>query len=351
MPPSDPEPIDLREWSFDLPPDRIARQPLERRDGSRLLVVPRDGGPLQDRMFGDLREILAPGDRLVANDTRVMPARLAARRATGGAVEILALDPGPGPIRAMVRPARKLRAGDALTLADGTVARVVDDPVDGIATIALPGEPLDVLERLGSMPLPPYMERTAEESDRSRYQTVFAREPGSAAAPTAGLHFTPELLADLRDRGVDLSTVTLRVGIGTFRPLRDEDVVAGRLHRERWAVTDAAAAEIAATRAAGGRIVAIGTTAARTLESATPSGARVPVAGSGETDLFVRPGYEVRAFDASRHGIGPGHPRRHERPLDIDHTLAAQTHCCRSTETDLLHSETTPSRDQRGEGL
>lgn len=298
MPPSDPEPIDLREWNFDLPDDRIARRPPERRDGSRLLVVPLDGGPLQDRAFTDLPDLLAAGDRLVANDTRVMPARLAARRATGGQVEILALDPGPGPIRAMVRPARKLKAGDPLTLADGTVARVVADPVDGIATIALPGEPLDVLERLGSMPLPPYLERPAEDEDRSRYQTVFAREPGSAAAPTAGLHFTPEVLAELAGRGVGLSTVTLQVGIGTFRPLREEDVAAGRLHRERWTVSEAAAAEIAATRAAGGRIVAIGTTAARTLEAATPPGARLPRAGAGETDLFVRPGYEVRAFDA-----------------------------------------------------
>ena len=136
MPPSDPEPIDLAAWTFELPPDRIARRPLDRRDASRLLVVPLDGGPLQDRSFGDLREILAPGDRLVANDTRVMPSRLAAHRSTGGKVEILVLEPGPGPVQAMFRPARKLRAGDALKLTDGSVAKVVCAPVEGIGTIS-----------------------------------------------------------------------------------------------------------------------------------------------------------------------------------------------------------------------
>jgi S-adenosylmethionine:tRNA ribosyltransferase-isomerase len=289
----------MEEWSFDLPADRIAREPLPRRDASRLLVVNRASTGQEDRFVADLPEILRPGDLLVANDTRVMPARLEARRSTGGGVELLVLGPGPGPVEVMLKPSRRLRAGERLFLRDGRPVELLSDPSGGTALASFPDDdPLASLEALGTVPLPPYLDRQAGPADRERYQTIFARESASAAAPTAGLHFTRELLAALAAQGIGLATVTLHVGIGTFRPLRPEDLAAGRLHRERWEVSEEAAAAIAATRRAGGRIVAVGTTSARTLEAATPVGASIPVPGRGETDLFICPGYSFRALDA-----------------------------------------------------
>lgn len=287
----------LDDWDYALPRDRIATRPPQDRDGGRLLVLPRIGGGWSHRMVRDLPSLLAPGDLLVANDSRVLPARLRATRSSGGAVEVLCLDKGPGPVPALLRPARRLSVGEVLEVGDvGHVTVVALPNEEGIATVLVSPSPAEVMEAVGEMPLPPYMDRAADASDRERYQTVFAKEAGSVAAPTAGLHLTEALLEALRDRGVGFATVTLHVGIGTFRPLRPEDVARGRLHAEPWVVPAATADAIVRTRERGGRVVAIGTTACRTLESAAAPG-RVARAGAGTTELFIRPPYEFGVVD------------------------------------------------------
>lgn len=293
MPATDEE----REWQFELPPDRIADRPAERRSGSRLMVVRLTGGPPEHRGFADLPALLARGDLLVANDSRVMAARLRASRATGGAVELVLLSPGPGEVEALARPARRLRHGEELRLAGGGTATVARAAVDGVVRVRFDREPAEVMAAQGELPLPPYLDRPADRADAERYQTVFAGPLGSAAAPTAGLHFDEDVLGALRGRGIGFATVTLHVGLGTFRPLRPEDVAAGRLHEERYDVPAATVEAIARTRAAGGRVIAVGTTSARTLESATAEGSRTPEAGPGATTLFVRPPYRFRAID------------------------------------------------------
>jgi len=289
--------MDLSDWDYDLPADRIARRPAPERTGSRLLVLPRAGGAPVHGQFADIGEHLQPGDLLVANDTRVMAARLHARRATGGRVELLLLEPGPGPVRALVRPARKLSVGDVLELEGGGTVTLQARHEGGEATVVLDRPPVEVMADQGEMPLPPYLGRAADAADTERYQTVYAGPLGAAAAPTAGLHFTGELLDSLRERGIGFATITLHVGLGTFRPLRPEDVAAGRLHAEWFAVPQATAQAVAETRGAGGRVVAVGTTSARALESATPEGARVPEPGARQTDLFIQPPYAFRALD------------------------------------------------------
>ncbi len=284
-------------YTFELPDALVARYPPAERGSSRLLHLPLAGGSPRHLGFRDLLGQLHPGDRLVLNDTRVLPSRVHARRSSGGSVELLVLDPGPGPVRALARPAKKLKPGDRLALAAGGGATVVDAAREGVVRIAFDADPLDVMEAQGALPIPPYLGRDEEPIDRERYQTVYANAPGSAAAPTAGLHFTDDLLARLEEMGVGLTRVTLHVGLGTFRPLRPEDLARGRLHEERIVVDDAAAAELAATRAAGGRIVAVGTTSCRTLEAATPEGARSPEPCDTVTDLFIQPGYRFRAVD------------------------------------------------------
>lgn len=287
----------LAAWDFPLPDDRIARFPPERRGDSRLLVVPPDG-PFVDGSFADLPSWLRPGDVVVANDTRVLEARLFARRATGGRVEVLLLGTGPGPIEAMIRPARRLSPGEVLTIdaPGGPPITFVGPAGDGLFHVRV-DDPVGVAARYGEIPLPPYLGRDAEPTDRDRYQTVFAAPVGSAAAPTAGLHVTPALIDALGARGITWVTVTLHVGIGTFRPVGPAELASGRLHREPYVVPAATAAAIAAARAAGGRVIAIGTTTIRTLESATPVGARVPNAGAADTDLFLRPGDAFRCVD------------------------------------------------------
>ena len=227
-----------------------------------------------------------------------MAARLRARRSTGGKVEILLLEPGPGVVSAMAKPAKKLKLGDVLTLNGGgeiTVAETVN--ADGIMRFELDRPVPEVMAAQGELPLPPYMNRAAAAADTERYQTVFAGPLGAAAAPTAGLHFTPEIIDALRERGVGFKTVTLHVGIGTFRPLRPEDIERGELHREHYVVSDHVVDAIAETRERGGRVIAVGTTALRTLESATRAGERIPVAGASSTTLFIQPGYELRTVD------------------------------------------------------
>lgn len=287
----------LDDWDFDLPPERIARRPADRRTDARLLIVGLPDGSPRHAHVSALPEVLRPGDLLVANDSRVMRARLAARRATGGAVELLLLGAGPGEVDALARPARKLRRGDRLRIEGAGSVEVVAEAVDGIVRLRFDEDPAAVMERCGRLPLPPYLERDADAEDDVRYQTVFADTLGSSAAPTAGLHLDRDLLAALGERGVGFATVTLHVGLGTFRPLRDEDVAQGELHPEVWTVPPATAEAVAATRARGGRVIAVGTTSARALQSATPPAATLPAAGSGTTRLFLRPPDRPTAFD------------------------------------------------------
>ncbi|MBN2799618.1 MAG: tRNA preQ1(34) S-adenosylmethionine ribosyltransferase-isomerase QueA [Deltaproteobacteria bacterium] len=286
----------LSQWTYDLPPDRIATHPVSPRDASRLLQLPLAGGEGIDRQFHQLPQLLQPGDLLVLNDTRVMPARLRARRASGGAVELLVLEPGPGPVRALARPARRLAAGERLDLSGGGSVEVLGREGEKVL-LSFDRLPAEVMAEQGEMPLPPYLHREAEEGDRTRYQTVYAGPLGAAAAPTAGLHFTPSLLEALAAREVSIARVTLHVGIATFRPLREEDLERGRLHHERYEVSEETAGAIAATRAGGGRVIAVGTTTARTLEATTPPGASSPVPGQGSTDIFIRPPYDFRGLD------------------------------------------------------
>lgn len=289
--------IDLDHWDYALPPDRIARHPLPERDASRLMVVERSSAAIDDRRFTDLPDLLRPGDLLVANDTRVMPARLRARRATGGEMEVLILSPETGPVDALLRPGRRVHAGEVLELIGGGAVRVIERRGEGFRVEIL-GDPVAIMDAQGEIPLPPYLGRDEDPDDRARYQTVYAGPLGACAAPTAGLHFTPALIERLAARDIGFATVTLHVGIGTFRPPRPEDLEAGRLHEEPYAIPAATVDAIAQARARGSRVIAVGTTSARALETATPEGERVPAAGAGRTDLLVAPGRPFRAVDA-----------------------------------------------------
>jgi S-adenosylmethionine:tRNA ribosyltransferase-isomerase len=293
--------MNLSDFDYDLPENRIAQEPVSPRDASRLLVLPAGGGPPAHRTFSELDQLLAPRDLLVFNDTKVIPARLVGRKSTGGKVELLLCEPLEGGTgrrwRAMGQASKPIRPGAVVEL-DGLTATVEAVEGEGFYVVVLDreGEPLlAALERAGRVPLPPYIRRAPSAHDRERYQTVWAREPGSAAAPTAGLHFTEPLLARLAARGVARTAVTLHVGPGTFLPVRGDSLDGHRMHPERYEVPDAAAEELAACRARGGRVVAVGTTTVRTLESAF-DGARV-APGAGRTALFIRPGYAFRAVD------------------------------------------------------
>jgi S-adenosylmethionine:tRNA ribosyltransferase-isomerase len=288
----------LSDFDYLLPESLVAQEPIEPRDASRLLLLPRREGAPRHLCFPDLAGLLAPGDLLVLNDTRVLPARLVGRKASGGRCELLLLEPLGGPRwRAMGQASKPLRAGGQLSFG-GLAAEVEAADGEGFLTVRFDREgPLleQALEREGQVPLPPYIRRAPTAADRERYQTVLAREPGSAAAPTAGLHFTESLLARLADRGVERATVTLHVGPGTFLPVRGEELAAHRMHPERYRVPDETASAFEACRRRGGRVVAVGTTSVRTLESAFDgAGLRC---GWGRTDLFIRPGYAFRAVD------------------------------------------------------
>lgn len=296
------------DYEYDLPPDRIARYPAERRDESRLLSVSRAGGALRDMRFRELPSLLCEGDLLVVNESRVLPARLLGRKPTGAAAEVLLIAPEPddraegdrAPLwRALVRPGSKLQVGRVVEVGPDLAIRIAKVTADGgrIVEVITTLPVLDALQRYGHVPLPPYLDREAEASDVERYQTVYARRPGSVAAPTAGLHFTPELLDEIESRGVRRTAITLHVGPGTFRPVEVDDPARHPMHAEIYDVPAAAAAAIDETRAAGGRVWAVGTTVVRTLESVATDDGRVE-AGSGSTDLFVRPPYRFRVVDA-----------------------------------------------------
>jgi S-adenosylmethionine:tRNA ribosyltransferase-isomerase len=286
------------DFDFELPPELIAQAPLPERSASRLLLLDAQNGTREDRLFRELPDFLQPGDLLVFNDTRVLPARLYGRKESGGAVEIL-IERVTGAHEATVQlgVSKKPKEGARIELADGSFTTVLGRD-DAFFRLRFESpEPLEkLLLKLGEMPLPPYIDRQADASDMERYQTVYAREPGAVAAPTAGLHFDEAMLATLRDKGVDFGYVTLHVGAGTFQPMRAEDVRDHVMHREWLNVGAALVEKIRRTRAAGGRVVAVGTTVVRALESATRDGELQPFAG--ETQIFIFPGYRITSVDA-----------------------------------------------------
>ena len=293
------------DYDFALPEGLIAQHPTPRRDESRLMVVDRQAGTIAHRRFGDLVGLVPPGDALVLNTTRVFRARLRGQRESGAPAEVLLLraveEAGAAPgttFEAMVQPGAKLKPGRRVTIAADLVVEVGRSTHRGTRIVRLEtdGDPMDAVERHGHIPLPPYIDRTDAAEDAARYQTVYARERGSVAAPTAGLHFTPELLERLEARGVARVDVLLHVGVGTFKPVVVEDPAEHPMHEEWYEVGDASAQRLAAVRAAGGKVWAVGTTSARTLESAAGEDGAVR-AGSGETRLFIRPGYAFRAVD------------------------------------------------------
>ncbi len=285
------------DFHFDLPAELIAQAPLAERSASRLLVADPSSPRLDDRRFFELPDLLRAGDLLVFNDTRVLPARLFGRKDSGGAVEILIERiTGTHEARAQLGVSKKPKAGGRIVLDDGSVFSVLGR--DGeFFLLRLEGEESleKLLLRLGRMPLPPYIERDADDGDDERYQTVFAREPGAVAAPTAGLHFDSPLLARLRERGIDLGHVTLHVGAGTFQPMRAERLEDHVMHREWLNVGAELVEKIRHVRARGGRVIAVGTTVVRALESALQDGQVAPFAG--ETQIFIFPGYRIRSVD------------------------------------------------------
>ena len=301
-----PAPIPTDRFDYDLPPALIAQRPAEPRDASRLLVLDRATGGVEHAVFREIGRWLRPGDLLVVNRSRVVPARLAARRRPGGgAAEILLLRRhAPGAWEALARPGRRLAPGAEIDLDRGIVGRIVDRTVGGGRTILFsregvpPDEIDDAVLALGRLPLPPYIHDYA--GDPERYQTVYGDRPGSAAAPTAGLHFTPGLLAELQARGVGLATVTLHVGLDTFRPVKVDDLRAHEIHRETCTVPPETARAVAETRARGGRVIAVGTTTVRSLETAAQAaGPDVAISTwSGETSLFIVPGYRFKVVAA-----------------------------------------------------
>lgn len=287
------------DFYFDLPEELIAQTPLERRDASRLLTLDKTTGAIAHHHFYELPQFLRPNDCLVLNDSRVLPARLLGHRSTGGAVEVLLLrDLGDGKWECLTRPGRKTQPGTALSFGDGELtATVVDAIADGnkIVQFHYDGIFLEVLERLGKMPLPPYIKE--ELSDSERYQTVYSKELGSAAAPTAGLHFTKELLDEIEAMGVKIRYVTLHVGLGTFRPVKAEKIEEHEMHSEFCMVPKETAETIMETKKSGGRIVAVGTTSCRTLESFTNDDGIIKES-SGWTNIFIYPGYKFKCIDA-----------------------------------------------------
>lgn len=287
------------DFFFDLPEELIAQTPLEQRDASRLLHLDKKTGEIEHRHFYELPQYLRKGDCLVLNDTRVLPARLLGCRQSGGGVELVLLrDLGEGRWECLSRPGRKTKPGTLLQFGDGELTATVEAVAEGgnrIVQFHYTGIFLEVLERLGKMPLPPYIKE--ELQDGERYQTVYSRELGSAAAPTAGLHFTPELLEQIEQMGVKLCYVTLHVGLGTFRPVKEEKIEDHEMHSEFCVISPETAEAVNAVRKNGGRVIAVGTTSCRTLESFAEEDGTVE-AGSRWTDIFIYPGYRFKCIDA-----------------------------------------------------
>ena len=287
------------DFDFYLPEELIAQTPLEKRDTSRLLHLNKQTGEIEHKHFYDIKQYLREGDCLVLNDSRVLPARLIGARPTGGAVELVLLkDLGDNRWECLSRPGRKTKPGQELVFGNGELTAVVQKVTLGgnrIVKFSYEGIFLEILERLGKMPLPPYIKEELQDSER--YQTVYSKELGSAAAPTAGLHFTKELLAEIADMGVKICYVTLHVGLGTFRPVKADKIEDHEMHSEFCIVPDETAESVNAVKRAGGRVIAVGTTSCRTLESFTTEDG-VLQATSGWTNIFIYPGYKFKCIDA-----------------------------------------------------
>ena len=287
------------DFYFDLPEELIAQTPLEQRDHSRLLHLDKRTGEIEHMHFYELAELLHEGDCLVLNNSRVLPARLIGSRLTGGSVELVLLrDLGEGRWECLSRPGRKTKPGTELSFGNGELTAVVESVAEGgnrIVKFSYEGIFLEVLERLGQMPLPPYIK--AELEDSERYQTVYSKELGSAAAPTAGLHFTPELLEKISQRGVKICYVTLHVGLGTFRPVKEDEIENHEMHSEFCIIPEETAHIVTETKRSGGRVICVGTTSCRTVESFANADGSLP-ASSGWTDIFIYPGYKFKCLDA-----------------------------------------------------
>ena len=291
--------MNVKDLYFDLPQELIAQDPLEDRASSRLLVLDRETGEVTHRKFRDILGYLNPGDCLVINDTKVIPARLiGSREGTNAKIEVLLLKRRENDIwETLVKPGKKAKPGTVICFGDGLLKGTVIDVVEEgnrLIQFSYDGIFEEILDRLGQMPLPPYI--THQLQDKNRYQTVYAKHEGSAAAPTAGLHFTKELLQEIEDKGVKLAHVTLHVGLGTFRPVKVENVLDHHMHSEFYMVEESEAEKINQTKRDGGRVICVGTTSCRTIESASDENG-ILKAGSGWTDIFIYPGYQFKILD------------------------------------------------------
>ena len=291
--------MNLHDFSYELPKELIAQEPLKERSGSRLLLLDRESGEIRHHRFREIVDCLNPGDCLVANDTKVIPARLmGSKEGTGAKIELLLLKRGENDVwETLVKPGKKARPGTKIYFGDGLLTGEVLEVAEGgnrMIRFTYDGIFEEILDQLGQMPLPPYI--TRQLKDKNRYQTVYAKHDGSAAAPTAGLHFTPELLGEIEGKGVTIAYVTLHVGLGTFRPVKAENIQEHHMHSEYYRVEEAQAKRINDARKHGGRIIAVGTTSCRTLESAAGEDGLLR-AGSGWTNIFIYPGYRFRMTD------------------------------------------------------
>ena len=288
-----------QDFYYDLPEELIAQEPIEPRDASRMMTLSRQSGEVADRHFSDVLELLREGDCLVLNDSRVLPARLLGKRAaTGANIELLLLTPHGGDVwEVLAGPGRRAKVGDVLTFGDGILNAEVLEIIEGgnrLVKFTYEGNFYHALECVGQMPLPPYIKKKLENGER--YQTVYSREVGSAAAPTAGLHFTPELLEKIKEKGVEVAYVTLHVGLGTFRPVKEDVIENHTMHAEHYELSAETADIINRTRARGGRVIGVGTTSCRTLESVGLTNGRVEAA-DGWTSIFIYPGYKFQVLD------------------------------------------------------
>lgn len=291
--------MNLDDFDYYLPEELIAQEPAESRDKSRLLVLHRESGLIEHRVFSDCIEYMREGDVLVVNSTRVIPARLfGTKEGTGAKIEVVLLKRiDINTWEALVKPGKRVHSGTRIVFGDGSLtAQSIDITEVGgrILRFEYDGVFEEILDKLGQMPLPHYIKK--ELTDRERYQTVYAKTPGSAAAPTAGLHFTPELISDIRARGVEVAEVTLHVGLGTFRPVKTQNILEHKMHSEYYEVTSATADVINKSRENGGRLISVGTTSTRTIETAADKNGIV-IPGSGWTDIFIYPGYKFKAVD------------------------------------------------------
>lgn len=289
----------LHDFYYDLPEELIAQDPLEDRSSSRLMVLDKNTGEREHKIFRDIVDLLQPNDCLVINNTKVIPARLMGQKAqTGAVIEVLLLKrKEERSWEVLVKPGKKARVGAEIIFGDGKLKGTITDIVEEgnrIIRFDYDGIFEEILDELGQMPLPPYI--THKLQDKNRYQTVYAKHEGSAAAPTAGLHFTKELMAEIEKKGVTIASVTLHVGLGTFRPVKEENILEHHMHSEFFCIEEEEAAKINAARAAGGRIISVGTTSCRTLESAALEDGTIP-AKSGWTEIFIYPGYKFKAID------------------------------------------------------